>query len=160
MLGDFNVQKVMAGLVGGFMVPTFHFFYGVDTIVIPFMSALVFFILMDWISGSRASKKDDSYGSKYGIDGIFRTFFMLLMPAGGHLLDVAFQLPGVLFGVFTVGLLYHTLQSMTANAIRAGWGDWLPIGVLKAVTNWVKSELESKVSRAQQRRSEKEKANS
>ncbi|MFC9538675.1 hypothetical protein ACFTQ7_02180 [Lysinibacillus sp. NPDC056959] len=43
---------------------------------------------MDWISGIRASKRDKSYGSSYGIDGLFRSLFLLLLPAGGHLLDM------------------------------------------------------------------------
>lgn len=87
------------------------------------MAALMFFIAMDWISGVRAAKKDNIYGSKYGIDGVFRTFFMLLLPAGGHLLDAVLSSPGVVFGMLVAGLLYHVLQSMTANAVRAGWAD-------------------------------------
>ena len=156
MFNDVNGQKVLAGVWGGLIIPVFQFFYGTNSTVLPLMAALVFFIAMDWMSGSRASKKDKSYGSKYGIDGIFRTFFMVLLPAGGHLLDTALQLPGILFGIFVFGLLYHTLQSMTANVIRAGWADWLPISILEMVTNWVKSEIDSKVSRAQQRKSERE----
>jgi len=119
------------------------------------MTALVFFIVMDWLSGSRAARRDNTYASRYGIDGIFRTFFMLLLPAGGHLLDVVTGLPGVLFGVFAVGLLYHTIKSMTANAIRAGWADWLPISVLEKVTEWVQSEIESKIDRALKRKAER-----
>lgn len=101
-------------------MPVFEFLYGVGPAVTSIMSALIFFIVLDWISGSSAAREDNMYASKYGIDGIFRTFFMLLLPAGGHLLDVVIGLPGVLFGVFAIGLLYHTIKSMTANAIRAG----------------------------------------
>lgn len=143
-------QAVWSG-VGAAALPVFEFLYGAGETVVAAVIALAFFILMDWLSGSRASKKDNSYGSKYGIDGIFRTFFMLLLPAGGHFLDVLFKLPGVLFGLLVAGLLYHIIQSMTANAVRAGWADWLPINVLNAIIKWVGAELDKKVQRAVER---------
>lgn len=149
------LEKGIAAVAGGFLVPVFEFLYGQGPAVVSTMTALVFFIVMDWLSGSRAARRDNTYASRYGIDGIFRTFFMLLLPAGGHLLDVVIGLPGVLFGVFAVGLLYHTIKSMTANAIRAGWADWLPISVLEKVTEWVQSEIESKVDRALKRKAER-----
>ncbi|WP_245796530.1 phage holin family protein [Domibacillus antri] len=49
---------------------------------------------MDRISGVRASKKDITYASKYRIGGIFRPFFILLLPAGGHLVDMIIGAPG------------------------------------------------------------------
>ncbi|MDQ6418664.1 phage holin family protein [Paenibacillus sp. LHD-117] len=140
-------QAVWSG-VGAVMLPVIEFFYGAGESVIAAIIALAFFILLDWISGSRAAQKDNSYGSKYGIDGLFRTFFMLLLPAGGHFLDVLFNLPGLLFGLLVAGLLYHVIQSMTANAVRAGWADWLPINALEAITKWVGSELDKKVQRS------------
>ena len=76
---------------------------------------------------------------------------MLALPAGGHFLDQVFSLPGILFGALTAGLLYHVIQSMVANAIRAGWGVWLPLSVLEALLNWVGSELEKKIQRASDR---------
>lgn len=145
-----------AGTVGAFAVPVFEFMYGVGPAVISMMTALVFFIGMDWLSGWSASQKDGSYASHYGINGLFRTFFMLLLPAGGHLLDVVIGMPGILFGVFTIGLLYHTIKSMTANSVRAGWANWLPIAILERVTDWVQSEIESKLDRALKRKAERE----
>lgn len=44
---------------------------------------------------------------------------------------------------------------MTANAIRAGWGQWVPDWILVKITDWVKSELESKLFRAEKRKSER-----
>jgi len=146
-----NKGQAIWGSVGAVFVPIFEFLYGAGETVIAAMIALVFFSVMDWISGSRASKKDNSYGSKYGIDGVFRTFFMWMLPAGGHFLDNLFGLPGILFGLLVAGLLYHIIQSMTANAVRAGWADWLPITVLNAIVRWVGSELEKKIQRAVER---------
>lgn len=148
--------KVVSAVAGGIMLPVFEFLYGEGTAVVSIMGALAFFILLDWMSGSSAARKDASYSSKYGIDGVIRTFFMVLLPAGGHLLDKAVGLPGILFGIFAVGLIYHTLRSMTANAVRAGWAEWLPISILEKVIEWVGSEMESKVNRALQRKAERE----
>src|SRR5690554_5559253 len=120
-----KTQNILAALTGAILVPVFEFLYGEGDVVKYLMTALLFFIVMDWISGIRAAKKDHSYGSKYGIDGVFRTFFILLLPAGGHLLDKVLGSPGVVFGMLGAGILYHVIQSMTANAIRAGWGEWV-----------------------------------
>lgn len=152
-----NVEKVMQpAFLGAFLVPSFEFLYGQGNIVLYLMLALIFFIALDWISGSRASKKDNSYASEYGIDGVFRSFFMLALPAGGHLLDMAFNLPPVLFGLLAAGLLYHTIQSSTANAIRAGWGRWIPDWIMTKIADWVKSEIESKLDRALKRKEAKD----
>ncbi|MFX3633713.1 MAG: phage holin family protein [Candidatus Pristimantibacillus sp.] len=146
-----KLEQGVWATVGAVLVPVFEFFYGAGEAVVTAMVALLFFLVMDWISGVRAANKDNSYASKYGIDGVFRSFFMLLLPAGGHLLDQVFSVPGIVFGAFTAGLLYHIIKSMTANAIRAGWGDWLPLTVLEAVLKWVGSELEKKIQRAADR---------
>ncbi|MNB86276.1 Holin family protein [compost metagenome] len=141
-------SQIAASAIGAVAVPVFDFLYGKADAVSAVMAAFIFFIVMDWLSGIRAAKKDNTYASKYGIDGIFRTFFMLLLPAGGHLLDMAFGFPGAIFGALAVGTLYHVLQSMTANSIRAGWGDWLPLSVMDVVLKWVGSELDKKIKRA------------
>lgn len=146
-----NKGQTIITTVGAIIVPVFEFAYGAGEAVFTSMITLAFFILMDWISGIRAAMKDKSYGSSYGIDGIFRTFFMLALPAGGHFLDLVFNLPGILFGALTAGLLYHVIQSMVANAIRAGWGEWIPLNVLEVLLNWVGSELNKKLQRATQR---------
>ncbi|MED5017943.1 phage holin family protein [Paenibacillus chibensis] len=146
--------KMIFSILGAIFVPVFDFLYGQSDSVVGIMTALLFFIILDWLSGVRAAKKDNTYASRYGLDGVARTFFILLLPAGGHFLDVIFGLPGIIFGALAIGALYHIVQSMTANAIRAGWGDWLPIPVLNAVIDWVKSELEKKIKRAESRREE------
>lgn len=141
-------------LVGAIAVPVFEYLYGESEVAKYLMTALLFFIVMDWISGVRSAKKDSSYASKYGIDGVFRTFFILLLPAGGHLLDKVLGIPGVIFGALAIGVLYHVLQSMTANAIRAGWGSHVPEWILTKLTDWVKEELESKLARSEKRKKE------
>lgn len=146
--------NVIAGIAGAMLIPVFEFLYGEGEVVLSLMAALVFFIVMDWISGVRASKKDHSYRSKYGIDGVFRSFFILLLPAGGHLLDKIIGSPGLIFGILGAGIIYHVIQSMTANAIRAGWGEWVPEWILTRLTEWVKDELESKLARSEKRKRE------
>ena len=149
---DKSIQNIIVSLSGAFFVPMFEFMYGEGEIVQGLMTALLFFVMMDWISGVRAAKKDNSYASKYGIDGIFRTFFVLLLPAGGHFLDNIFGTQGIAFGLLGAGVLYHVIQSMTANAIRAGWGDYFPEWLLTKMTEWVKQELESKLARSEERK--------
>lgn len=145
-------SQLAASSVGAVLVPVFNFFYGEADAVVTVMAALLFFVVMDWLSGIRAAKKDNTYSSRYGIDGVFRTFFIMLLPAGGHLLDGVFGLPGAIFGALAIGTLYHVLQSMTANAIRAGWGDWVPLSILEYILKWVGSELDKKVKRAASRK--------
>lgn len=144
--------KAIVSTVGAVLVPAFDFMYGESEAVVGIMTALLFFVIMDWLSGVQAAKKDNTYGSRYGLEGISRTFFILLLPAGGHLLDIVFNLPGIIFGALSIGTLYHIVQSMTANSIRAGWGDWLPLPVLNAIIDWVKSELDKKIQRAESRK--------
>lgn len=144
--------KSLITAAGAVLVPAFDFLYGKGDTVAAIMVTLLFFVIMDWISGVRAAKKDFTYASRYGLDGIIRTFFILLLPAGGHLLDVVMSLPGVFFGSLALGTLYHIVQSMTANSIRAGWGDFLPLPVLNAIIEWVKSELDKKIKRAESRK--------
>ncbi|SYX87709.1 Holin (fragment) [Paenibacillus alvei] len=57
-----------------------------------------------------------------------------------------------MFGALALGTLYHVLQSMVANSIRAGWGDWLPLPVLNWVIERVKSELDQKIQRSESRK--------
>lgn len=151
-----NTGAIVSGIFGAIITPVFEYFYGSGEFVKSLMTALFFFIAMDWISGVRAAKKDETYASVYGIDGIFRTFFILALPAGGHLLDKIVGAPSIAFGMLGFGVLYHVLQSMTANAIRAGWTTHVPEAILTWLINWVKSELEAKMARAEKRKNEKQ----
>jgi phage-related holin len=114
---------------------------------------LVAVIIGDWISGTAASKKDGTYGSAYGIAGIARTALLVWLPLIGLLADYAFSSlttidnPGYLYYAITTGLVYHSWESMTANAVRAGWSRWIPDSVIL----WVTSEIQAKTNRAQSR---------
>ncbi|WP_313894297.1 phage holin family protein [Psychrobacillus sp.] len=152
----FSIDKIIPLLFGAVFIPLFEFFYGKGEVVIYTMTALAFFNVMDWISGTRSAKKDKTYASKYGIDGVFRSFFILMLPAGGHLMDMISGVHGVFFGILSFGVLYHLIQSMTANSIRAGWGKWVPEWLLVKLTDWVKEEIETKIARSSKRKRELE----
>ncbi|NQX68500.1 phage holin family protein [Paenibacillus alba] len=110
----------------------------------------------DWITGIAAAKKDDTYSSEYGISGALRTLLMLWIPVIGWLLDkvtltvFGINQPGYAFFAITIMLAYHTWESMTANAYRAGWEKWIP----KSVTAFVSSEIKAKIDRAMKQKGE------
>jgi phage-related holin len=111
-------------------------------------------IIADWITGTAAAKKDNTYASEYGIRAIPRTILMLWLPIIGGLLDkvsltvFGIHQPGYAFFAITIMLIYHTWESMTANAYRAGWEKWIP----KGVTAFISSEIKAKMDRAQARK--------
>jgi phage-related holin len=131
-----------------------NFVYGVGNLI--WIGLLVVVTVLDWISGVRASKKDGTYTSEYGKDGVFRTLVMFLLPVLGNLVDKALlttlNVNGYEFGVFffliTGGLIYHTLMSAAANFKRAGWERWVPIKVLESVA----SEIQAKTQRSNSRK--------
>jgi phage-related holin len=133
-----------SALIGG-GAAVFEYFYGGENSFV-FMLLLVLVIAFDWSGGIAASKKDGSYSSAYGIQGVMRTVVILALPAFGHLFDVAFKTPlNMVFFMIWGGILYHTLQSMTANFIRAGWDKWVPTWAFE----WVANEIEAKINRSQ-----------
>ncbi|MDF2791848.1 MAG: holin family protein, partial [Neobacillus sp.] len=101
----------------------------------------------DWVGAIASAKKDGSYASQYGINGVLRTAVMITMPAWGNLVDNALSTPGFFFFLLTGGLLFHTMISMTANFKRAGWDKWIPIWALE----WIASEIEAKIKRSESR---------
>ncbi|MFY0543642.1 phage holin family protein [Brevibacillus sp. H7] len=115
-----------------------HYLYGEgrgDLLVV-----LLGLILIDWMTGIAASLKDKKHSSDYRISGILRTLFILSFPAIGNMLDRAVETPGFLFYGVTFGLIYHTFNSMTANAVRAGWGRFIPPQVVEFVRSTMKSQ--------------------
>ncbi|MGZ0050123.1 phage holin family protein [Brevibacillus gelatini] len=131
----------IAAAMGAMLAPIFQYFYGTGRTDI--MVVLLLCIAMDWITGIQAAKKKDkTYSSEYGLSRIPRTMFLLTLPAIANLLDRVMATPGFLFYGVTFGLIYHTWNSLTANAHRAGWP------VPKAVVNMVATEIKAKSERA------------
>ncbi|GED17941.1 hypothetical protein AMI01nite_59320 [Aneurinibacillus migulanus] len=142
-----SIAFPLFGMGGGAFIPVFHFLYGEGPIRLVIMVFYLGLIGMDWIAGYRAAKIDGSYASEYGINGAFRTAFLLLMPAIGHLVDVILSMPDIAFGFLTIAFASHIWKSMTANVIRAGWGKWVPEWAMVRVSD----ELDHKVARARER---------
>lgn len=141
-----NLEFGWAATISGLLGAAFSKLYGGANLY--WISALVLVLVMDWVGGTTAAKKDRSYASAYGIQGIKRTGVILLLPVLGNVLDKALGLPGFIFFAFTGGLVYHTLNSMIANFSRAGWDRWIPVKVLE----WVASEIEAKAQRSEERK--------
>ncbi|MED1800282.1 holin family protein [Brevibacillus porteri] len=129
-----------ATTAGAIVSPVFHYLYGTNRQDI--LIVLFFMIVLDWITGISAAKKDQSYSSDYGLSRIPRSLFLFALPAVANLLDRVMGTPGFLFYGVTFGLLYHTWNSLTANAHRAGWP------VPKSIVNLVGSEIKAKAERA------------
>lgn len=158
--GLFSIKTIFTAQFGkgavtlGPLAALLNFVYGVGNL--GWMLILVISIGIDWISGIRASKKDGSYASAYGLDGVYRTAVMLLLPFLGNKIDEAFVTRmeingfemGVFFSLLTGGLLYHTLMSAAANFERAGWGRWVPNKVLEGIA----SEIQAKTQRSNARK--------
>ncbi|QHZ55831.1 phage holin family protein [Brevibacillus sp. NSP2.1] len=131
----------IAAAIGAVLAPIFQYFYGTGRTDI--MVVLLLCIALDWITGIQAAKKKDkTYSSEYGLSRIPRTLFLLTLPAVANLLDRVMATPGFLFYGVTFGLIYHTWNSLTANAHRAGWP------VPKAIVNMVATEIKAKSERA------------
>ena len=145
-----NPATRTAAATGFVLAPYIDYFYGEGRNDI--LAVLIFFIIMDWIAGIAAAQKDHTYSSEYGINGIFRTLFILAFPAGSNLLDRAMGTPGFLFYAITFGLIYHTFQSVIANAYRAGWKRFIP----QQAVNFVASEIRAKSERAHKQSRQKE----
>ncbi|WP_274362767.1 phage holin family protein [Paenibacillus thermotolerans] len=135
----------LAAVFGAIVGPVIEILYGGGRGV--FLMLLLLLIIGDWITGIAAAKKHDVYSSDYGKTvGTLRTAFMLLLPAIGNWIDKVHQealgTPGVIFYVLTFGLIYHTWESMTANAYRAGWKKMIPKWVVKFVSSEIKAKTE------------------
>lgn len=143
----------IAGTVGAIFLTVFTLFYGDSAVAIYGMSLYAGVIALDWLSGYRASKKDGSYASEYGIDGAYRTVYLFIAPALAHLVDKWMNTPNIVFGFILLSFSFHIWKSMTANVCRAGWDIWIPLWVL----NLVADEIEHKTARARKRIAEKQK---
>lgn len=141
-----NLRTSLASLISGVLGTFLNKVYGGEMNLI-LVGALSFAIAFDWAGAIAAAKKDGSYASQYGIQGVIRTAVMILLPFWGRLLDKALSTPGFFFYLLTGGLLFHTLISMTANFKRAGWDRWIPVWAI----DWIASEIEAKIKRSESR---------
>lgn len=142
----FTTRTGVVGAISGTAGSVLSKVYGGE-MYIWFVSALLLGITLDWIGGTSASKKDASYGSAYGIQGIMRVAVMLALPAFGAVLDHILKTPNLVFFMFWGGLMFHTLVSMSANFKRAGWNVWIPTWAI----DFVASEIEAKIKRSESR---------
>jgi phage-related holin len=143
---DVTEGRAIATGIGAALAPWVSLIYG-DGRLIPIL-LLIIVIGLDWVTGISAAKKDTTFSSEYDLrQGLPRTIFLLSLPALANLLDLMLGVPGLLFYGITLGIIYHTWQSLTANAYRAGWEKWIP----KSVIEHIDSELQAKVERATKR---------
>ncbi len=145
------VANPIAGTVGATTLGILNFMYGTG-ITLTAMGIFTVLLVLDWIAGRAASKRDGSYASEYGINGGYRTAFIVLILFAAYRVDVALGLPYVAFGYLLLNFGLPMWRSMTANVYRAGWDVWIP----QAVLNRVADEIEHKAARANKRLSERE----
>lgn len=137
--------KAGAAISGG-LGTLFNFLYGKTNLI--WIVIFGWIIMLDWITGSRASKLDGTYSSQYGIEGITRTVVLLSLPALAHFFDMALKLPDFFFFMVTGGLIYHIFNSFAANCARIGWDKWIPAWLLESVA----SEIQAKIQRSDARK--------
>lgn len=144
-----NFRTGFFSLIGGSLGAFLSTIYGGE-MQLTVIGTLALAIALDWIGAIAAATKDKSYSSQYGIIGVLRTAVILALPVFGKLLDAALNTQGFFFYMLTIGILYHTVISMTANFKRAGWDKWIPLWALELIS----SELEAKVKRSESRKGE------
>ena len=102
-----STQFKVGGAIGGGLGTIINLLYGKANLI--WISIYCWIIMLDWITGSKASKLDGTYSSQYGIEGITRTVVLLSLPVLAHLFDIALKLPDFFFFMVVGGLSYHIL---------------------------------------------------
>lgn len=139
-------NNAMAAFFGIIMSPLLDMAH--DSMKVLFFVLLLTVICGDWITGIAAAKKDNTYRSDYGLAGVLRTVFLMWLPIIGLYLDktvydlTSVDIPDFAYYAIVLGILYHTWESMTANAYRAGWERWIPKWALKIVSSEIKAKSE------------------
>lgn len=153
------VASPTAGALGATLLSIVNFMYGTG-ITLTVTAIFVAVLVLDWISGRAASKKDGSYASEYGINGAYRTAFILILLSLAYRTDVALIGAVNIDSIYPVYPIFFYLivnfglpmwRSMTANVYRAGWDVWIPQKVLTRIAD----EIEHKTARAKKRVAEK-----
>lgn len=128
--------------------------YGEGEIVKAGITVILLQIVIDWIVGTSAAKKDNIDTSQYGIEGIKRSIVILMIPAIAHFLDTFLYTHGLAVYFAMAALMRSITKSIIANLYRTGWTAWIPISLLDALVNWVQDEIVQKETRANNRREE------
>lgn len=129
----------------------FSSLYGPSEMTRAGMALLILLIVIDWVAGFSAAKKDQIDTSSYGIEGLFRTMILLLLPAVAHFIDIFFYTQGFASYFMIAALARHLLKSVVANIYRVGWTKWIPVAALDRLSNWASDEIKYKDARAKQR---------
>jgi toxin secretion/phage lysis holin len=111
---------------------------GVDKLI----TALLIFVVIDYVTGLIAAWKTASLNSKKGFEGIKRKIVMLLIVIMAHWIDVS------IFGVSTCrsmvifAYLGNEGLSIVENLDRMGYGAYIP-GILREKLAQLRQEKES-----------------
>ncbi|WP_332648910.1 phage holin family protein [Lysinibacillus sp. 54212] len=146
------VANPTAGVIGTGILGVLNFLYGTG-ITLTVMTIFATVLALDWLAGRAAAKKDGSYASEYGVNGAYRTSFILIILALAYRVDTTLGLPYLSFFYLIGNFGLPMWRSMTANVYRAGWEVWIPQRVL----NRVADEIEHKTARANKRLEERRK---
>lgn len=146
-----STQFKVGGIISGGLGTLINLLYGKANLI--WVGIYCWIIMLDWITGSKASKLDGTYSSQYGIEGITRTVVLLSLPALAHLFDIALKLPDFFFFMVVGGLSYHIFNSFAANCARIGWERWIPAWLLESVA----SEIQAKIQRSDARKEKQNK---
>lgn len=148
--------------IGAVVLSVFNFMYGTG-ITMAIAAIFIAVLFLDLLSGRAASKKDGSFASEYGINGAYRTAFIVFILAVAYRTDLVLisrlnldELGYPLYPLFYYLITNFGLpmwRSMTANVYRAGWDVWIPKGVLERISD----EIEHKTARANKRIQERKK---
>lgn len=154
LFGDFTkilAESPVLSAAAALLLTTFSMLYGGHEVTRAGMMLLFLLIVIDWITGFSAAKKDQIDTSSYGIEGLYRSMVLLLLPAMAHFIDVFFYTYGVVSYFMIAALARHLLKSSVANVYRVGWTQWIPTPTLETIINWVADEIAHKETRAKER---------
>lgn len=125
----------------------FQYGFGSSKVVLITFILFVILLVMDWLSGTSAAKKDGIDASRYGIDGAKNLAIVVTLPVIGRLIDIMMGTEVIVMGVIVGVLARSVARSVIANVKRAGWNIHIPDTILK----WVEDELLQKDARAVER---------
>lgn len=148
------MENPVTSTIGAVILYAISTLYGSSDIVRAGITVIFFQIVIDWIVGTSASKKDNIDTSQYGIEGIKRSIVILLLPALANFLDTFLFTQGLIVYFTLAGLSRSIMKSIIANLYRTGWTAWIPVTMLDKMVNWVKDEIVQKETRANNRRKE------